>query len=136
MNAVKSFPTIYQDTISDVKFQDIIYYKYDKDNVVDSKDHIHIDFLKAMSEMEKLDWTLSKNYIGFENCKTDQLVQFIRIDKNRWYTDVPIYVDGKWSGYYWASEGNNYTISNMLRLFFEEMPWFGMLNWRMRKYNG
>ena len=45
-----------QDTESDVKYQDIIYHMDNASKTVCSKDQIHIDFFKAMSEMKNLDW--------------------------------------------------------------------------------
>jgi len=122
-----------QDTVPDVKYQDIIYYMRNTDKTVQPKDHINIDFFKAMSEMEKLDWTFLPNYIGFENMRKNEMVQFIRLGRNEWYADIPINSGKNWDGYCWASYSDNKTTSEMLRLFFEEDPWFGMLSWKMRK---
>jgi len=122
-----------QDTVPDVKYQDIIYYMHNIGKTVKSKDQIHIDFFKAMSEMEKLDWTFSPNYIGFENKRKNEMVQFIRLGHNEWYADIPINSGKNWDGYYWASSSDNKTTSEMLRLFFEEVSWVGMLSWKMRK---
>jgi len=123
-----------QNNLQNTKYQDIIYYKYDRNELVESTNNIHIDFFKAMSEMEKLDWTFSPNYIGFENKKKDELVQFIRLEQNRWYADIPINSGVNWNGYFWGTCSDNKTISDMLRLFFEETLWFGILNWKMNRY--
>ena len=123
-----------QNNLQNTKYQDIIYYKYDRNELVESTNNIHIDFFKAMSEMEKLDWTFSPNYIGFENKKKDELVQFIRLEQNRWYADIPINSGVNWDGYFWGTRSDNKTISDMMRLFFEETLWFGILNWKMNRY--
>jgi len=123
-----------QEIKSDVKYQDIIYHMDNKGKTVCSKDHIHIDFLKAMSEMKNLDWKYENNYIAFKNKKTDEYVQFIRQGENKWYADIPI-KDGKdWDGYTWSCYSDSKTILCMMRLFFEELPWFGMLSWKMRRF--
>ena len=122
------------ESIQKIKYQDIIYYKFDRDETIESDDSIYIDFFKAMSEMERLDWTFQRNYIGFHNKRKEELVQFIRIDKNKWYADIPIDRKKHWDRYYWASLSDNKTVASMMRLFFEEMPWFGMLEWKMKRY--
>jgi len=117
----------------DTKYQDITYFKQNGNEIVDSDDFIHIDFLNAMSEMENLYWNLF-NHIGFRNHKTNDFVQFIRQGPNKWYVDVPINDGKNWEGYCWSAYGDNKTISNMLRLYFEEVKWFGMLSWKMRRF--
>ena len=117
-----------------VKYQDITYYMYDKSKTVDSKDHIHIDFLKAMSEMYSLDWKFEKNYIGFANKRTEETVQFIRQGQDKWYAEVLIGSGKNWDGYTWSCYSKSKPIMDMLRLFFEEVTWFGMLSWKMRRF--
>jgi len=119
--------------IQGIKYQDITYYKQNGNDFVIYEDLIHVDFMKAMSEMENLNWKLF-NHIGFINQKTDDLVQFIRQRKNRWYADVPINRGKNWEGYSWGAYADNKTISNMMRLFFEEVDWFEMLRWKMRRF--
>jgi len=122
-----------QKEILDTKYQDITYFKQNGNEIVDFEALIHIDFMKAMSEMENLNCDLF-NYIGFRNHKTNDFVQFIRQEQNRWYADVPIDDEKNWEGYCWSAYGENKTISNMMRLFFEEVDWFGMLRWKMRRF--
>lgn len=121
-----------QEEITDIKYQNITYYKQNGSEIIGHNKWASIDFLKAMSEMEKLDWRKS-NHIGFENHKTEELVQFIRKENNKWYADVPIDRGSIWDGYCWGAYSDNKTISNMMRLFFEEVEWFGMLEWKMRR---
>ncbi|MFB5632844.1 MAG: hypothetical protein ACE5Q9_05920 [Nitrosopumilus sp.] len=122
------------DVLSDVKYQDITYYMQNPNKVVKSKDNISIDFLKATSEMNDLDWNYEWNYIGFSNNKKLECVQFIRQGEEKWYAEVPINNGKGWDGYAWCGYSEIETITNMLRLFFEEVPWFGMLSWKMRRF--
>ncbi len=121
-----------QKEIIDTKYQDITYYKQNSSEIIGHAKLVSIDFLKAMSEMEKLDWN-TFNHIGFKNHTTEELVQFIRKEENKWYADVPIDNGANWDGYCWGAYSDNKTISNMMRLFFEEVEWFGMLEWKMRR---
>jgi len=124
-----------QTTIQDVKYQDITYYKDDGRVAINPQENVPIDFLKAMNEMEKLDWRYEYNFVGFENQKNRSIVQFIRQGKDKWYCEIPIRVNGKWDGYCWAAYSDSKTVTNMLRLFFEEVSWSGMLSWKMRRYH-
>ena len=123
-----------QDIISDVKYQDITYHMDNRDKTVYIKEHAQIDFLKAMNEMENLDWNYENNYITFVNNKTKECVQFLRKSKNNWYAEVPINDGPKWDGYAWSCDTESKPITDMLRLYFEEVPWFGMLSWKMRRF--
>ena len=118
---------------TDVKFQNIIYYYWDGKKTVKQNQQVQIDFLDAVSEMEKLDHTFEKNFIGFQNCFTGEYVQLVRLGYDSWYADVPIKDRGNWEGYLWAGYGNTKLITDMLKLFFEEEPWFDSLSWKMRR---
>jgi len=121
------------ETTTDVKFQNIIYYYWDGKKTVKQNQQVKIDFLGAVSEMEKLDHTFEKNFIGFQNCSTGEYVQLVRLDYDSWYADVPIKDRGNWEGYFWAGYGNTKTITDMLKLFFEEVSWFDSISWKMRR---
>ena len=123
-----------QESITDVKFQNIIYFMNNIGKTVNSKSNIPIDFLTAMSEMESLDYTSNNHFIGFVNKKTNECLQFKRRTKDDWYAEVIINHGKGWDGYYWCANSKIDAISNMLRLFFEEVPWFGMLSWKMRRF--
>ena len=123
-----------QESITDVKFQNIIYFMNNIDKTVNSKSNIPIDFLTAMSEMESLDYTSNNHFIGFVNKKTNECLQFKRRTKDDWYAEVIINHGSAWDGYCWCVDSKIDIISNMLRLFFEEVPWFGMLSWKMRRF--
>ena len=131
---IKSSELSRQDIISDVKYQDITYHMDNRDKTVYSKEHAQIDFLKAMNEMENLDWNYENNYITFVNNKTEECVQFLRKSKNNWYAEVPINDGPKWDGYAWSCDTESKPVMDMLRLYFEEVSWFGMLSWKMRRF--
>lgn len=122
-----------QDTVQDVKYQDITYYKWDRDEAVCSRDHIRIDFLKAMSEMSKLDWTFGHNHIGFKNNRTNEVVQFVRLGKDQWHVENLVNHGTVWKGYIWTSKSDNKTISYMMKLFFAESLWFDILDWKLKQ---
>ena len=123
-----------QESITDVKFQNIIYFMNNIDKTVNSKSNIPIDFLTAMSEMESLDYTSNNHFIGFVNKKTNECLQFKRRTKDDWYAEVIINHGKGWDGYYWCANSKIDAISNMLRLFFEEVSWFDMISWKMRRF--
>ena len=123
-----------QESITDVKFQNIIYFMNNIGKTVNSKSNTPIDFLTAISEMESLDYTSNNHFIGFVNKKTNECLQFKRRTKDDWYAEVIINHGKGWDGYYWCANSKIDAISNMLRLFFEEVSWFGMLSWKMRRF--
>ena len=123
-----------QESITDVKFQNIIYFMNNIGKTVNSKSNIPIDFLTAISEMESLDYKSNNHFIGFVNKKTNECLQFKRRTKDDWYAEVIINHGKGWDGYYWCANSKIDAISNMLRLFFEEVSWFGMLSWKMRRF--
>ena len=120
-----------QQSIQNTKYQDIIYYKNNRDEFVSGLEFQSIDFLKAMSEMENMDWTFSKNFIGFS--RIGDAVLFRRKSETQWSASVPIFEVDKWSGFSWFANSDSNIISDMVRLFFEQVPWFGMLSWKMGK---
>ena len=121
------------ETITDVKFQNIIYYYWDGKKTVKQNQQVKIDFLGAVSEMKNLDHTFERNFIGFQNCSTGEYVQLVRLGYDSWYADVPIKDRGNWEGYLWAGYGNTKSITDMLKLFFEEVSWFDSIAWKMRR---
>ena len=121
------------ETITDVKFQNIIYYYWDGKRTVDQSQQVRIDFLGAVNEMECLDHKFERNFIGFQNCSTGEYVQLVRLGNDSWYADVPIKDQKNWEGYLWAGYGNTKTITDMLKLFFEEVSWFDSIPWKMRR---
>ena len=121
------------ETITDVKFQNIIYYYWDGKRTIDQSQQVRIDFLGAVNEMECLDHKFERNFIGFQNCSTGEYVQFVRLGNDSWYADVLIKDRGNWEGYLWAGYGDTKTITDMLKLFFEEVSWFDSIPWKMRR---
>ena len=121
------------ETTTDVKFQNIIYYYWDGKRTVEQSQQVRIDFLGAVNEMECLDHKFERNFIGFQNCSTGEYVQFVRLGNDSWYADVPIKDRGNWEGYLWAGYGDTKSITEMLKLFFEEVSWFDSMPWKMRR---
>ena len=122
------------ETTTDVKFQNIIYYYWDGKRTVEQSQQVRIDFLGAVNEMEHLDHEFERNFIGFQNYSTGEYVQFVRLGDDLWYADVPIKDQNNWEGYLWAGYGDTKSITDMLKLFFEEVLWFDSISWKMRKY--
>ena len=116
------------------KHQSITYYKCVDDRHVRG---VPIDYLGAMREMEGLPVATGwYRFIGFENRDNGDNVQFIRLGEDLWYADVPINGGPNWDGYYWGARADSKSVAAMLRLFFEEMPWLGMLPFTMRRHKG
>ena len=120
-----------QDQIQNVKFQNISYFM---NSVKGYVNNTPVDFLKAMSEMESLDYKFDRNFIGFVNEKTKECLQFIRREEDEWYVESVIGYGKGWDGYCWCTHSKTQKITDMIRLFFEEVPWFGMISWKMRRF--
>jgi hypothetical protein len=121
-----------QETETDVKYQNITYYKQNGNELVSTDDHIKIDFLKAVSEMEKQNWKL-ENYIGFDNKNTRENVQFIRLEDNMWEIGVQIPNDGTWvnTDPYQIAHANNKESTTLVKRFFEEITWIECMKWEV-----
>lgn len=123
-----------EDMQTDVKYQDIIYYKWDRKEAISSDHEKRIDYQKAASEMEKLDWSFVHNHIGFVNKRKAITIQFVRLGENKWYAENIIMQQGRWTGCVWHCNADNKTITHMTRLFFEEDPkWFDSLSWKFKR---
>jgi len=81
--------------------------------------------------MKSIDHTFSKNFIGF--AKFHDTVLLRRKTETEWSAQIPIFEREKWTGFEWFAYSDINTISDMLRLFFEYVPWSGMLSWKMGK---
>ena len=114
------------------RLQSITYYKCVDDGSVRG---VPVDYLGAMKEMEGMPIAAGPyRFIGFENARNGDNVQFIRLGSDLWYADVPISGGPRWDGYYWGARASTRPVADMLRLFFEEMPWLGMLPFTMRRH--
>ena len=128
-NEMKTRVIVNQESVQDVKYQNIIYFKNNRHEYISGLKQLPIDFLKATSEMKTLDYTFSRNFIGFS--RQDNTVLLRRKSETKWSAEVPIFEGDKWTGFGWFAYSDTNTISDMLRLFFEEVSWFGMLSWKM-----
>jgi len=123
-----------QETGVDVKYQNIIYYMDNKIKKVSQKQNTQVDFIKAVYEMSELDWNYEENFIGFDNLSKHECVQFIRQGQDKWYAEAPIRYGATWDGYAWCGYSDSKTVTDLIRLFFEGVSWFGMLSWKMRRF--
>ena len=121
------------ESTTDVKFQNIIYYCWDGKKAVNQNQQVKIDFLGAVNKMKNLNHKFERNFIGFQNSCTGEYVQFVRLGHDSWYADVPIKDQNSWEGYLWAGYADTKSITDMLKLFFEELPWFDSISWKMRR---
>ena len=124
----------YQKTLqtTDEKYQHITYWKYGKFETVHGLKFTPIDLQKALDETEKLLWE-HKESIGFTNGKNKDAIHIRRKEENLWYAEVPVFTRKEWDGYYWSAFSDTRTIFDVIRLFFEEVEWFGMLDFKMRR---
>ena len=123
-------PTVIQQSQdTDIKHQDIEYCMCNRNKIVYYEDHVQVDLQLAITEFKNLDWTYLKNGISFHNNKTDQSLFCHRIKEDSWLAQTPIRIEGIWTGYQWVSYPDTIMIINVIRLYFEEMPWFHTLSW-------
>ncbi len=116
-------------------YQDITYFKCDATMQVKSDDAVRIDFLQAAQEMRGLGWGHNNHFIGFNNNRTGEFVQFMHYGRLEWYADVPIdSKSGDWKGYVWGCHTDTESVLNTLELFFEEGQWFDSLDFAMGRY--
>lgn len=115
-------PMTQQLTDQDVEYLHIIYFKWDRHESVSSNQNISIDYVTAISEMEKLDWTFEHNHIGFTNKRKLITIQFVKLDSGKWYVEELINSGITWDGYLWYAETDNKHLYDMLWRFYHEEP--------------
>lgn len=114
-------------SIYDPKFT---YYRNNGHHSVSGKP---VDFLKAIDEMIRLDWNYKSNYLGIDNRKSGQTIQFVRLEKDKWYVEVLLKAKGKWTGYVIWSYSDYEQIEFMLDLFFLELEWDDVMEWEFKE---
>ena len=124
-----------QQTSTDIKYQDIEYYMHNRNKMVYYDEHKQVDLQLALAELKSLDWTVSQNGISFHNNKTDQSIFSHRLTEDKWLVLTPIKIDGVWTGKEWVSYPDTDVLINVLKLYFEEIPWFHSLTWREVKWS-
>ena len=117
---------------ADEKHQDIIYWKFGKFETVHPLSWTQIDLQKALDETQKLLPEYDES-IGFSNGRNKDAIHFTRVGKDRWKVQVPIFTRPEWDGYYWRAATNTKLALDTIRLFFDELEWFGMLGFKMRR---
>lgn len=118
-----------------IRTQNISYFKVDGDVSVGMKKKVPIDLPHARSEITSLGYGVDYNrFIGFENNRTLEMIQFAHPGADDWYADVPI--DSRrsdWKGFVWGCRTDTESVLNTVELFFEELPWFDSLPFTMRR---
>lgn len=127
------YQTLLQGT--DEKYQEITYWKYGKFETVHSLAFTPIDLQKALHEAQKLLPEHNEN-IGFSNGHNKDAIDFTRVGGDDWRVQVPIFTREKWDGYYWRATSDTKCTLDIIRLFFDELEWFGMLDFKMDKNAG
>lgn len=116
--------------------QKIAYFKndYDNEQFVSENNAIPIDFLKAMKEIENFPKN-EKSVIGFKNRKNGDFVELHHLYKDKWLVDTGVsdykVFEGQYSSFALATDNE---VSTLMKLFFEELPWHDLLNWRSMKF--
>ncbi len=110
----------------------IVYFKQDGQTSVKNEP---VDFPKAKAEMESLGCGEDNHFIGFNNLKTHELLQFLRFEPDLWYADVPIAYGRGWDRYVWGCRADLNAVLNTAELFINEDPWFDSLPFTMRRIN-
>lgn len=116
------FQPILQSSVQDVEYLHIIYYKWDRRESISSDQNVSIDYVTAISEMEKLDWTFKHNHIGFVNKRKSITIQFVKLDVDKWYVEELINPRIPWDGYVWYAKADNSHLYDMLWRFYHEEP--------------
>lgn len=118
---------------TEIKYQQITYWKHGKFEEVNALLFTPIDLKKALHETEKILWE-HKESIGFTNGRNKDAINFRRYEEDKWLAQVPIFTKDEWDGYCWLAYSDTKTTLDTIRLFFEEVEWFGMLDFKMDRH--
>ena len=127
-------PIIDQGQDTDIKYQHIVYCKCNRNNCVSYTDHVPIDLVKATNELNGMDWTWKNNGITFINLKNDDDIFCHRLKENKWFVATRVMKDDVYTGLHWVAYPDHESLINTIRLFFEEVAWFEMLDWNIIKW--
>ena len=117
-----------------IRIRDISYFKVDGEASVGMKRKVPTDLPHARSEITSLGFGGYDHFIGFENGRTLEMIQFAHYGADDWYADVPI--DSRrnnWKGSVWGCCTDTEFVLNTVELFFEELSWFDSLPFTMRR---
>ena len=122
-------------TSDDLKYFDILYSKLDVTHNVNIRD-MPIDFSKAEEEMKNLSVVTDKSdaFIIFVRQQTGEIFQFLKLEEDEWYADVPISPGRGWEHYVWGCRTDTKSALDTLELFFEGVSWFSLLPFTMRMH--
>ncbi len=115
---------------TDVNYQNITYWKHGKFESVSALAFVTIDLQRAQAETKKLLW-MHRELIGFSNGRSKDAVNIQRTGEEKWRVTVPIFTRDQWDGYFWRADSDTVILLDMIRLFFDELEWFGMLDFVM-----
>ena len=51
--------------------------------------------------------------------------------EEKWNVTVLIFTRNKWDDYFWRADSDTVILLDMIMLFFDELEWFGMLDFVM-----
>lgn len=124
----------YQDVMqsTEEKYQNITYWKHGKFETVSGLEFIPISVEKAISKAQDLLPEYEEG-IGFTNGGNKDAIHFIRKGKNYWRATVPVFTRREWDGYYYQASSDTKGVMDVIRLFFDELDWFGMLDFKLRR---
>lgn len=114
--------------LAGTKYQDIEYCMANRGRFVLYSEHRKIDYVSALHELANLDWTYLNNGISFIDNKTHGSVFFRRTNLNLWYVQTAAH-DA--NGNFWTTTIDSESAFTVLRLFFEESPWFEAVGWHL-----
>ena len=115
---------------SDAAHQNITYWKHGKFVYVHALRFVPIDLQKALRETEELLHEYSES-IGFSNGRNKDAISITRIADDQWDVEVPVFTRDQWDGYWWRASTDTKKIMDVIKMFFEELEWFGMLDFKM-----
>ena len=62
------------------------------------------------------------------------LLHITRVADGKWCAEVPVFAKDEWDGYLWRVFTDIKRIMDVIRMFFEEMGWFGMIDFKMDRH--
>lgn len=121
-----------QKEADDIKHQEIVYYMH---NAGRSVDHRPVDLFTALDELRGLECGIG-NFIGFENRRTRETLQFKRKEPDCWYAEDLINGGRSWEGYVMRAYAETWPVFEAVKLFFEEADWRCTIDWKMYRVKG
>ncbi|MCY4490246.1 MAG: hypothetical protein OXC46_02140 [Thaumarchaeota archaeon] len=112
--------------------QNITYCKTGKFENIGVLAHVQIDAKNALRETLRL-LPQYEERIGFINAYLEESVNFKRLSDDDWFVDVPIVTRGKLDGYFYWAQSDTRGVVDIIRLFFDGLDWFSILDFKMNR---